>query len=210
MSMTQQTSANEQGTVTLVKVNGAESQQSFAPTTRVTEMVELVKAVLDPEHMITAIGVDGRELEEHEWASPLSAFPGSCFELTTGKSSEYIADRLSIAPEVISSCYMEFRDARKKFHAGDQAEGNRSLVQAVSTTRNFFAWFATLSDLMEAPQRAKFNIDSQVREISDVCKRICQQQLYQSWWAIGETIQRELEPKLDSLEDHIRKIILAK
>lgn len=191
-------------------VNGAESQQAFSSTTRVTEMVELIKASLDPEDMITAIGVDGRELEEHEWASPLSAFPGSTFELITGKSSEYIAHRLEIAPEVISSCYMEFRDARKKFHAGDQAEGNKALVQAVSTTRNFFSWFATLSDLMEAPQRAKFNIDPQVREISDVCKRICQQQLYQSWWAIGETIQRELEPKLDALEDLIRKIVLTK
>jgi hypothetical protein len=43
-----------------------------------------------------------------------------------------------------------------------------------------------------------------VEDIAECCKRICQQQLYQSWWALGETIEKELEPKLDKLEDFCR------
>ena len=34
-----------------------------------------------------------------------------------------------------------------------------------------------------------------------------QQQLYQSWWAIGETLEKDLEPKLDALEDQCRKFV---
>jgi hypothetical protein len=44
-----------------------------------------------------------------------------------------------------------------------------------------------------------------VTEISETCKKICQQQLYQSWWALGESLEKELEPKLDKLEDACRK-----
>ena len=34
--------------------------------------------------------------------------------------------------------------------------------------------------------------------------KMSQQQLYQSWWALGETLEKELEPKLDKLEDFCR------
>ncbi|MEI7489443.1 MAG: hypothetical protein WCJ72_18910, partial [Chryseobacterium sp.] len=52
---------------------------------------------------------------------------------------------------------------------------------------------------------ASYDIEKQVIEIGEVCQKICQQQLYQSWWALGETIEKELEPKLDQLETFCRR-----
>ncbi len=61
-------------------------------------------------------------------------------------------------------------------------------------------------DLLPAGNRGVFDIRPQTDEIAEVCKNICQQQLYQSWWAIGETLEKELEPKLDQLEGYLRKL----
>ena len=60
-------------------------------------------------------------------------------------------------------------------------------------------------ELLSEEKRAAFDITNEVKELSETCKGICQQQLYQSWWAIGETIEKELEPQLDRLEDACRR-----
>jgi hypothetical protein len=83
--------------------------------------------------------------------------------------------------------------------------GNRMLIEAVNTARAFFEWYGTLLELVPEEERGHYDISKYVAEISSICKTICQQQLYQSWWALGETIEKELEPKLDKLEDHMRK-----
>jgi hypothetical protein len=76
---------------------------------------------------------------------------------------------------------------------------------AVDTLRAFFEWYGTLMQLVPEGERTRIDISSQVREISEICKRICQQQLYQSWWALGESLEKELEPQLDRLEDTCRR-----
>ena len=83
--------------------------------------------------------------------------------------------------------------------------GNQRLVQAVNTAKAFFDWYATIVELAPKEKRSSYDINPQVLEISQICKTICQQQLYQSWWALGETLEKQLEPKLDKLEDFLRK-----
>jgi hypothetical protein len=55
-------------------------------------------------------------------------------------------------------------------------------------------------------KRDRLDISTQVQDISETCKKICQQQLYQSWWALGESLEKDLEPKLDKLEDVCRRV----
>jgi len=83
--------------------------------------------------------------------------------------------------------------------------GNQRLVQAVNTAKAFFDWYATIVELAPTEHKKRYDINPQVTEISTICKTICQQQLYQSWWALGETLEKQLEPKLDKLEDHLRQ-----
>jgi hypothetical protein len=106
---------------------------------------------------------------------------------------------------VVRSCFFEFRDARKGFQDGDTVSGNKRLKVAVDTLRAFFDWYGTLVQLVSETKRGRLDISPQVTEISETCKKICQQQLYQSWWALGESLEKELEPKLDKLEDACRR-----
>jgi|LakMenE01Jun11ns_1017448.scaffolds.fasta_scaffold9708305_2 hypothetical protein len=188
-----------------VLINGEEAQLDTSNVPRFSDLIELVKATIDPDHMITSILMDGREVTDDEWFRNLSQLGSATVEINTGRPDEYVSNRISEASKVVRSCFLEFRDARKGFQDGDMQIGNRRLKVAVDTLRAFFEWYGTLLQLIPEDRRDRVDISPQVRDISETCKKICQQQLYQSWWALGESIEKDLEPKLDKLEDACRK-----
>jgi len=188
-----------------VLINGDEAQLDVSSVPRFSDLIELIKANIDPDHMITAILLDGREVTDDEWFRNITQLGDATVEIATGRPDEYVTTRISEASKVVRSCFLEFRDARKGFQDGDMQIGNRRLKVAVDTLRAFFEWYGTLLQLVPEDKRDCVDISPQVRDISETCKKICQQQLYQSWWALGESIEKDLEPKLDKLEDACRK-----
>lgn len=188
-----------------VRINGEESPIKGEGVPRVIDLIELIKSHIDPDHMITRILLDGKELDEQTWNGTTSQLGTAIFEIETGTPADYIVDRLAKAADVVRACYIDFRDARKFFQAGDMNTGNKKLVVATNTLKAFFEWYGSLLELMGDEDRPKYDITDQVTTIADSCKKICQQQLYQSWWALGESLEKELEPKLDALEDFCRQ-----
>jgi hypothetical protein len=189
-----------------IRINGEFSNITCAATPRFTDLVELIKVSIDPEHMITSILIDGRELTDIEWGQTTAQMTGDILDIETGTPAFYVADRIQDASHVVRACLFEFRDARKAFKDGDQVSGNRTLKVGVDTLRAFFEWYGTILQLVPAQDRATFDITPHVNDISETCQKICQQQVYQSWWAIGESLEKELEPKLDKLEDVCRRV----
>jgi hypothetical protein len=189
-----------------VTINGGYVELSLANVTQFADLLELIKAQIDPEHMITALTIDGRDLTDEEWSGTVSQLQGDTLEILTGHPEMYVSEKLQDASRVVRSCFFEFRDARKGFQDGDTITGNKRLKVAVETLRAFFDWYGTLTQLVSETKRGKLDISPQVTEISETCKKICQQQLYQSWWALGESLEKELEPKLDKLEDACRRV----
>lgn len=188
-----------------IKINGQEAEINAGGVPRITDLIELIKASIDPAHIITAIRIDGHDLSDQDWQSSVSQYTTSVLEIETGTPEAFVADRILHAAEVVRACYIQFRDARKRFQEGNMLEGNKFLAQAVNTIRSFFEWYGTISELYSDQQKRDLDINQRVLELSEVCQRICQQQLYQSWWALGETIAKDLEPKLDELEDFFRR-----
>lgn len=188
-----------------VRINGGESNINGNGVSRVTDLIELIKTSIDPEHMIVSILVDGRELEESDWTSQVNQYSTSIIEIETGTPDSYVAGRMHQSGDIVQKLFLEFRDARKWFQDGKMVEGNRSLVHAVNGLRAFFEWYGAVTQVAPEGQRTKYDISSNVKDLSETCKLICQQQLYQSWWALGETLEKQLEPKLDKLESSCRK-----
>jgi len=189
-----------------VSVNGRYEDMNLENVPRFTDLLELIKSQIDPEHMITSILLDGRDLSDEEWGQKLGELRGETLQVETGHPEIYVSDKMQDASRVVRSCFFEFRDARKGFQDGDTMTGNKRLKVAVDTLKAFFDWYGTLVQLVSDTKREKLDITPQVTEITETCKKICQQQLYQSWWALGESIEKELEPKLDKLEDACRKV----
>ena len=187
-------------------INGQESGINPAGLNTMAELIELIKGTIDPEHMITDILLDGKGLEESDWSASVNKFTTAILEVETGEPEEYVTSRLSLSPQVVQACFLAFREARKCFQDGKMQDGNKKLVQAVAALKAFFEWYVTLLNLLPEEARARFSIEGLIGGLMTTSKKICQQQLYQSWWAIGETIKNELEPELDKLEDHCRNI----
>lgn len=192
-----------------VRINGEDAPFRTEGVLRISDIIELIKANIDPAHMITAILLDGREFCDDDWTAPTSKYGTAIIEVETGTPESFVNDRVAQASEVVRTCYLQFRDARKAFQDGDMNSGNRFLIEAVNTAKAFFEWYGTILELVPVEKRPMYDISAQVNDISGICKTICQQQLYQSWWALGETIGKELEPRLDKLEDFLRKFARA-
>lgn len=191
--------------MTQVRINGSESGVQGTPGIKVADLVELIKTHIDPDHMITRLLLNGRELEEKEWYTTLQQLGETAiFEIETGTPAAYVSDRLSQAADIIRACYIDFRDSRKAFQSGDMQTGNKKLIVAVNTLKAFCEWYSSLLELVDPSVRSKYQIDTQITDLSESCKKACQHQLYQSWWALGETLEKEIEPKLDRLEDFCR------
>jgi hypothetical protein len=188
-----------------VRINGEDAPFRADGALRIADIIELIKANIDPEHMITVIQIDGREFTDEDWSANTSKYGTAIIEVETGTPETFVNDRMAQSSSVVRTCYMQFRDARKAFQDGDMNTGNQCLIDAVNTARAFFEWYGTLMELVPVENRSQYDISERVIQISAICKTICQQQLYQSWWALGETIEKELEPKLDNLEDFLRK-----
>lgn len=188
-----------------VRINGDDSGITSQGAPSMADLVELIKANIDPDHMITGIVIDGRDIEDHEWQASTAQFQTAILEVETGPVSHYVGERLEKASSIVGSCFVEFRKARKCFQEGNMNGGNKVLVEATNALKAFFEWYGTLMQLLESHEQSQYSIDEHLNSISEVCKRICQQQLYQSWWALGETIEKELEPRLEELEDALRR-----
>lgn len=188
-----------------VTVNDQQVEIDCSKLGKLADLVELVKATIDPEHMITGITISGREVEDADWICSLGQFGSETLEFETGTPESFVRERLHLAPKVMRSIYNEFKDARKRFQDAKSADANKLLHQAVNALKAFFEWYSALLDLMTPELKQKYDLSEHVTEVSKICTDICQQQLYQSWWALGESIEKRLEPRLDLMEDFLRR-----
>ncbi len=188
-----------------VRINGEDAPVKSQGVGRMADLVELIKSVIDPEHMITSLLLDGRDLEETDWAANPEQFGTAIVEVETDTPANFVSQRFARSSDIVEACFFEFRAARKQFQTGESVEANKKLGQAVNALQAFFEWYGSLLDLVPAEEKKRYEINEEVSALSEVCKTICQQQLYQSWWALGESIENQLEPLLDKLENKCRQ-----
>lgn len=184
-----------------IRINGQDWKAPMQDSLKMTELVELIKSSIDPSQIITGILLNGKDLEESDWNGYVSDYKTNVLEVETDTIENYIEDRIGLCPNIITQCYLQFRRARKLFQNGESFDANKKLVEAVKALKAFFDWYSTLLTLMTPAQKEKYDLKDHVSKIFETCKKICQQQLYQSWWALGELLEKELEPELDTLED---------
>ena len=183
-----------------VRINGEEAALRADGLGLMSDLIELIKASIDPEHMITNIALNGNELSDADWTARTNQYETVMLEVETGTPAEFVRTRLGLASQIVATIRNEFGAARAAFQAGQMVDGNRALTTAVKTARAFFEWYGSMIALVQPAEKPRYDISGHVGEIAEICKRLCQQQLYQSWWALAETISRDLEPKLSQLE----------
>jgi len=184
-----------------VTIDGQPMQASLSGINSMPDLIEFIKASIDPESIISGIFIGGRPLAEVDWRVPLSVQGDSVLEITTDTQGHFLSDRLDQAGAVVDLIVNEFVIAREAFQAGKTDEGNRAFSKAVQDLHAFLGWYDGILQMLPSkaePQQTSFR--AQIDIITRTCEQLLQQQLYHSWWALGETVKRDLEPQLVSMK----------
>lgn len=183
-----------------VRIDNNQALQNIGAINSMPDLVEYIKASIDPDRIITSLAINGRELSDIDWRVPLVVQGDSLLEVLTGSRNDYVKDRLVFAGECFSQILGEFTEASAAFFKGESVAGNTLFAQAVEDLRAFFEWYNTvlllLPDGSVAPRE---EFIERIQRVTSVCETLLQQQLYQSWWALSQTIKNQLEPQLQEL-----------
>lgn len=185
-----------------VLIDGKPFAAPLGAVNSMTDLIELIRASIDPDTMITSVLLGGKELGDVDWRVPLSVHGTQVLEVTTGSRERYLADRFASSVDYVDHIKEEFAFARSCYEEGKNADANNAMIAAVNDLNAFLNWYNTLLSLAPGDLEQQLSLfRDQVTAISRTCEQMLQQQMYNSWWAIGETMKNELEPKLMTLKD---------
>jgi len=166
------------------------------------DVVEYVKAIIDPDLMITGMTLNGEGIAEDAWQAPLKQLEGMQFAVSTGHVQDYLTERFQNSAAFVEQIRAEFNRSRGLFADGVQEDANRELARAVEDLNAFVNWYDSLLNLVQEDEWKSHigAFQSHVGDLAKTCDVLVKQQLEHSWWALGETMTSVLEPQLDSLQ----------
>ena len=184
-----------------VTVDGRSFPCDPAAVRTLGELVELVKASIDPDSIITSVQLNGKELTDNDWRTPLIVQEAAALDMCTGSRKEYVSQRLAAASGYVDRIREGFGKAASALKGGDVQGGNVLLAQSVEDFKAFVNWYNTLIKMAAgmAPEQDQ-RFESSIKEITQVCEQLLQQQLYRAWWTVAETIENRLSPQLEALK----------
>jgi len=184
-----------------VTVDGRPFSFSIESVKSLGDLVELVKATIDPDSIITRMMIDEKQLTDSDWRIPLASQAGRSLDITTGPKQIYIDERLSSASLYLDKIIRSYSQSRIFFKNGDIQQGNTMLSSAVQDTKAFIDWYQTILQLIDnTPEEEVGKFEETVNKLTDTCEQILQQQLYRSWWQLAELLEKKLEPQLELMK----------
>jgi hypothetical protein len=184
-----------------VSLNGTPFSYPAEAIKTMGELVELVKSNIDPDTIIIDLRKDGKILSDNDWRQNLSSQSDASLEIRTGSKKDYIEERLSSASLYLDKIIRSFAQARLLFKNAEIQPANTELSKAVSDMKAFIEWYQTILEMVENPPEQEVEVfEKTVTTLSETCEQILQQQLYRSWWAIAESLEKKLEPQLEQLK----------
>jgi hypothetical protein len=185
-----------------VKVDGQPFAADISQIRTMGELVELIKATIDPDTIITSLMLEGRSLSDTDWRLPLSAQKPGTLEVSTGDKSVYLTERLKAADSYLEKIIEGFSTAANLYSAKSVEDANRKLASTVEDLLAFVNWYASLLAMDDTKvQMREGEFDGRIRQIKTICDSMLQQQMFHSWAILGETLQNNLKPELERLRE---------
>lgn len=191
-----------------VLVNGEEHFAGQSDAKSMGDLIELVKASMDPEVMITSINLSGEKLVDQDWSRSVSSLDGEVVQILTGDPEDFVTERISTSADVISHIIAQMEEASRFFEVSASFEGSEKFKEAIDEFQAFLGWFNTLFALKTNALAGKeLQFSAYVNEMTQTSEELLQLQLHQSWWAISETIKKGLVPQLGVLREFCRQLV---
>lgn len=187
-----------------VKIDGQIFEAGVAQVKTMPDLIELIKANIDPDSILVSLLINGNGLSESDWQLPLTLQSGNVLEVLTGSKASYLSERLKISGNLLEQISNSFNNASNALSESRAVEGSQALQLAVADLKAFVEWFRAVLELLPESEWSQelSAYDNQVSGIGSTCEQIFQQQIYQSWWAMGQLIETKLCPQLNALKQN--------
>jgi hypothetical protein len=190
-----------------VKVDGQPFAADISQIRTMGELVELIKATIDPDTIITSLTFEGRSLSDTDWRLPLNAQKPSTLEVSTGDKSVYLAERLNAADSYLGNIIEGFSSAASLYNAKSVDDANRKFASTVEDLLAFVNWYASMLAMDDTKaQMREGEFDARIRQIKSICDSMLQQQMFHSWAILGDTLQNKLKPELERLREFCQSV----
>ena len=161
--------------------------------------MELVKASIDPDKIVANVLLDGRPLEAGEWKQTIASLGEAHLQFTTGEKDSFLLERIQQAPEILERIVGKFKESRVCYNDGSSVQGSDILHKSVENLSAFFSWYTSILVLEDKIDEEYMNgVIGSIQSICETCEAINQLLVYNSFWAIGDTLEAQLVPKLES------------
>ncbi len=165
------------------------------------ELVEYIKSTIDPSSIIVSLTKDDIPLSDNDWKSNLSALTNSKLEIKTGAKSEFIKIRLEAVGNLVGNLIDRIQETSVLFQNGSIVEANKIFSSCLEDLNALISWLHSIISMDSEFYVTELKIFSgQVKDFRYVAGQLQQQQLFQSWWALGETLTTKLIPLLEAMK----------
>lgn len=193
-----------------VRIDGQNFSNQLGQIQTIGELVELIKASIDPDKMIASMLLNERELSEADWRRSIAGSSECSLEISTDRREKYVMERISQSPLYLKRIVDKFIVARQLYQTGNSFKANQEIKIAVGDLSAYMDWYLTLLCLDSKLDRSFVNlINENVKCISQVCEKIVNYMLCNSWWAVGQALEGELEPQLGKFYESASNFSLA-
>lgn len=181
-----------------ILVDDTELSLEAATLGTVGELIEYVKSSIDPDAIILSLTRDEEPLSEADWKCPLSSLSQSQVRITTGSRTTFYQDRLQLTGAIAETLSDTFAEIAKLFKTGMQNNAHEAFATSLEDLNAFVGWFYSILSMDEQIFATELSDFTQmVEEFKGTCMFLQQQQLKQSWWAIGDIIEQQIIPLMD-------------
>lgn len=185
-----------------ILVDDTELSLEAATLGTVGELIEYVKSSIDPDAIILSLTRDEEPLSEADWKCPLSSLAQSQVRITTGSRTTFYQDRLQLTGAIAETLAETFSEIAKLFKTGMQNNAHEAFATSLEDLNAFVGWFYSILSMDEQIFAADLKEFTQmVEEFKGTCMLLQQQQLKQSWWAIGDIIELQVIPLIERCKD---------
>jgi hypothetical protein len=189
-----------------VMVDGERLEAPLDGIKTMGELIELVKATIDPDTIIVELKLEGKPLLDSDWRVPLSVHSDSMLEISTGDKQAYFRERLHSAEGYLERIMAGFSRASDSYASCAYDEANQLFKSSVDDLLAFVNWYVNLLSVSPEDTEAELGIyEGHIRSIQSTCEQLLQQQMFQSWSMLGETLEKRLNPELALLREFCRE-----
>ncbi len=177
-----------------VRVDGQTFAADVSQINQLGDLLELVKVTMNPDSIIVDLSLNDKPLSENDWSAPLSSHTEAIIDIQTGNKADYLHDRLGSAVPYLQEVIEGFDTAAAKYRASSIDDANEALRGAADDLLSFIRWYIAILAIEPVklqPQILEFT--EYVKEVQEVCEGMLDQQEYQTWLTLAETIETKLQ-----------------